>query len=909
MKGDRIQREIADRPAFLNRGWYATGFGLPVAVLAWILLAARLMAEPTSFGSTPAPSLSFERDIRPILKAHCFHCHGEGEKLKGGVDLRLRRFMLTNSESGPVLIPGKSAGSVLLEMVASGKMPKGEKKLTPADTRKIQQWIDSGAPTLRAEPETVPRFFITEEERGFWSFQPIHRPLPPTAVPPSIGTNSIDHFLWKPLHQRVLGFAKPATRSTLIRRVTFDLTGLAPTAEEVDAFVNDASSDAYDRLIERLLASPRYGEKWARHWLDVAGYADSNGGVLADSERPWAWRYRDYVIRSLNADKPWNQFVTEQLAGDELVNPPLGGLKGDDLDKLIATGFLRLAPDPTGDEPADPDVAKNQVIADTLQIVATSLLGVTLQCAQCHDHRYDPIPQTDYYRLRAFFEPAFDWKHWKNPNARLVSLMPTEDRQQADCMEQAALAIDKDATGLHDDLVEEFVQKQLELVPAAMREQVIAARKTPADKRTEEHKRLLREFPTFQDHIILGEINVAGAKRVEEIKKRAAEIRAGTPIDPLVHCLVEEPGKAVETVLFRRGDHHQPGEKIVPGGLTILQSLVKNSASETRFKSTRGTSGRRLMLAKSLTDGSHPLVARVLVNRVWHHYFGAGIVPTLADFGMLGERPTHPELLDWLASEFMSTGWSLKSLHRRILHSVAYRQSSVNPAAQATDPDNRLLGRMRPRRLPSESLRDAMLAIADRMNTNMYGPPVPVAVSPQGQFVVGIQVRNKDGDPAGVNDVGGSEFRRSVYVQVRRSMPVGVMETFDSAGLSPNCEARAVSTVPAQALMFLNDQFVLERSNDLAERLRKERPGDVRKQIDLLWKLLFSAPPSPEELQRSLIYLAEQGETLRAQAAVRAEGKSDSKSKTPAAEPDPSLQALASLCQVLWASNRFLYLD
>ena len=909
MSAYKSHPEVADSPTFLNRACDRTRPGLLASVLAWILLIAGLAVEPPSFGSTPTTPLSFERDIRPILKAHCFHCHGEGEKLKGGVDLRLRRFMLTNSESGSVLVPGNSAESLLLGMVASGKMPKGEKKLSSAETAKIQSWIDSGAPTLRPEPDKVPRFFITEEERNFWSFQPIRRPQPPASIPPSIGSNPIDHFLWEPLHQRGLGFANPAARGTLIRRVTFDLTGLAPTAEEVDAFVNDASSEAYNRLIERLLASPRYGEKWARHWLDVAGYADSNGGVSADSERPWAWRYRDYVIRSLNADKPWDQFITEQLAGDELVNPPLGDLQGDDLDKLIATGFLRLAPDPTGDEPADPDLVKNQVIADTVQIVATSLLGVTLQCAQCHDHRYDPIPQTDYYRLRAFFEPAFDWKHWKNPNARLISLMSAEDRHHASCLEHAAQAIDGDANRLQDDLIEEFVQKQLELVPAAMRGQVIAARKTPADKRTEEHKRLLGEFPTFQDQIILDAINAPGAKRVEEVRKRAAEIRAMKPIDPLVHCLAEEPGKAVETFLFHRGDHQQPAEKVAPGGLTVLQGLANDSALAPCSNSTRRTTGRRLQLAKILTDGSHPLVARVLVNRVWHHYFGTGIVPTLADFGMLGEKPSHPELLDWLASEFMSSGWSLKKLHRRILQSTTYRQSSVNTAAQAVDPDNRLLGRMRPRRLPSESIRDAMLAISHRMNTNMYGPSVPVAVSPQGQFVVGIQVRDKDGDPAGVDGIGGSEFRRSIYVRVRRSMPVGVMETFDSAGLSPNCEARAVSTVPAQALMFLNDHFVIERSTDLAERLRKEHSGDVRKQVDLLWKLLFSAPPSTEELQRSLVYLAEQNETLRAQAAVKTQEKPDLKAKPSAGEPDPSLQALASLCQVLWASNRFLYLD
>jgi hypothetical protein len=293
-----------------------------------------------------------------------------------------------------------------------------------------------------------------------------------------------------------------------------------------------------------------------------------------------------------------------------------------------------------------------------------------------------------------------------------------------------------------------------------------------------------------------------------------------------------------------------------------------------------------------------------MVNRVWHHHFGAGLVATPGDFGRLGERPSHPELLDWLAREFVARGWSLKALHRLMVTSTAYRQSSIHPAALAADPDNRLLGRMRLRRLDSESVRDGLLAVSGRLNETMYGPPVAVAINPQGQVVVGSQNRDGNGDPTGVGGLGGAEFRRSVYVQVRRSMPLGLMETFDTATLTPNCEARAVSTVAPQALMLLNDGFVLERSVDLAGRLRRERPGQVRDQIDLLWRLLFSAPPTPAELERSLLYLAEQTETLRAALASAAPGTAAKD-----APADPSLQALASLCQALLGSNRFLYVE
>jgi hypothetical protein len=807
--------------------------------------------------------------------------------------------MLTNTPSGTVLVPGKPHDSLLWKMVASGEMPKGEKKLTREELARIERWIKKGAPTLRAEPAEAPRFVITEEERAFWSFQPVVAKPPPAVRNRKLAHTPIDKFLLARLEAKRLSFAPPADKSALIRRVTFDLTGLPPTPEAVAAFIADLSTNAYEKVVERLLFSEHYGECWARHWLDVAGYADSNGGTETDSERGWVWRYRDYVIRSLNADKPFDQFITEQLAGDELVSPPYQDLSAEQLDKLIATGFLRLAPDPTGDGPPDANLARNQVIADTVQIVSSSLLGLTVQCAQCHDHRYDPISQADYYRLRAVFEPAFNWKEWKAPSQRLVSLMPKEDRELAACIEHAARVIDEEAKALHDELIEKFVQKQLLLVPEDQREAVMNARRTPGAKRTEEHRKLLREFPTFQDHIILGEIDPEGAKAVAAVRQRASELRSTKPAEPMVHCLTEEPGRSVETFLFYRGDHQQPKQKVTPGELTVLASYATQEIQPTN--ATLRTTGRRLALARSLTSGSHPLTARVLVNRVWHHYFGRGIVATPGDFGALGERPTHPELLDWLAHEFVAQGWSLKSLHRVIVTSAAYRQGTVNRSAQEIDPDNRLLGRMGLRRLDAESVRDSLLAVSGRLNTNMFGPPVPVAVNAQGQVVVGSQNKDGNGDPTGVAGLGGGEFRRSIYVQVRRTMPVGVMETFDPPALSPNCEARPVSTVPPQALMLMNDPFVLERATELAERLRRERPGHVREQIALLWQLLFAADPTEAEMQKSLLYLVEQAETLRPALA----GKKVEAGKS----AEASLQALSTLCQALLGSNRFLYLE
>ena len=857
-----------------------------------------------SGGPKPPARPVFERDIRPILKAHCFHCHGEEEKPKGGVDLRLRRLLLNPADSGPapVMVPGKPSQSPLLAVVKSGEMPKGGKPLSAEQVALIERWIAQGAPTLRPEPAEVPRWTLTEEDRAFWAFQPVGHPEPPRVGPSKSVRTPIDAFLLARLKKEGLRFAPPAGPESLIRRVTLDLTGLPPTPEEVTEFLRDPSDAGYERLVDRLLDSPAYGERWARHWLDVAGYADSNGGVEADSERPWAWRYRDYVIRAFHEDRPFDDFITEQLAGDELLPSVSPDLAGRDLDRLVATGFLRMAPDPTGDGPPEPDLARNQVIADTVQIVSSSLLGMTVQCAQCHDHRYDPIPQVEYYRLRAVFEPAFDWKHWKNPAQRLVSLMPPGDRSMADCVETAAKVHDAEATRLHDELIEKFVQKQLLLVPEARRPAVIGARRTPAAKRTPEQLQLLREFPMFQDHIILGEIDREGANKVEEIRKRAAADRALKPADPMVQALVESKAEPVATVRFHRGDPQQPREAVRPGLLSVM-GLAGLQTDLPETVPGRRTTGRRWELARRLTDRRNPLTARVWVNRLWHQHFGRGLVATPGDFGALGERPSHPELLDWLAADFMDHGWKNKRLHRLIVTSTAYRQGTVNPSAQKKDPDNRLLGRYRLRRLDAESLRDSLLAVSGRLDATRFGPPVPIAVNAQGQFVVGVQKRDGNGDAVGVEAGGTADFRRSLYVKVRRSTPVGVLETFDAPVVNPNCEARPVSTSAPQSLMFLNDGFVLDRSLDLARRLRRECPGDERAQLDRLWRLLFARPPKPVDVERSLKFVRD----LRASLPVPQKPATGNGSDAP--EVSNEERALAALCQVLMGSNRFLHLD
>ena len=870
-----------------------------------LLQTTALIAAVAS--SASATELTFERDVRPILKTHCFHCHGEGESLKGGVDLRLRRLMLTPAEDGAhVMVPGKPDESEMVKLVREGEMPKKGKKLSAAELAVLEQWIAGGARTLREEPADVPKFFITEEERAFWAFQPIARPQAPAVENAARVRTPVDAFVLAKLEELGLQPAAEADSSTLLRRVTLDLTGLPPTPEELDAFLADTAPDAYERAVDRLLASPGYGERWARHWLDVAGYADSNGFTEADSVRPHAWRYRDYVIRSLNADKPWDRFIQEQLAGDELADVDHHHLRGANEDParqelLTATGFLRMAPDGTGDEVPDPKLAQNQVIAETLKIVSSSLLGLTVGCAQCHDHRYDPIAQADYTRLRAIFEPALDWKKWRKPTERLISLYTAEQRAAADAIEAEAKKIDEEAKAMSAKFKDAIFEKRVTELPEELRDKARQARKTPPEKRTDEQKQLFKDHPGVNvDAGSLDLFDQAADKQVKAKRAEGGKLREKKPPEPFVMALTEAGGEPPETFVFHRGDHEQPREKVPPGELMVV-NFTSPAAIASKDPGVH-TTGRRLAYARHLTNGKHPLVARALVNRFWMHHFGRGTVSTPGDLGVQGERPTHPELLDWLASEFMSGGWRLKPLHKLLVTSSVYRQSSRNDASLRQDPENKLLARYPLRRLDAETLRDSMLAVSGKLNPEPFGPPVTIAVDPSGRVVPGKQKKNGNGDPTGVESIGDQEFRRSIYTQVRRKQPLTVLEAFDSPVMTPNCDARARTTVAPQALLLMNDSFVVASASHFAERIRREHPDNASAQVARAWRLLFGITPTDAELGEALRYLAEQSETLRARAAARP-------AKKDAPPPDPQLQSLASLCQALLSTNAFLYLQ
>lgn len=860
----------------------------------------------TAFAEEPR-ELTFERDVRPILKTHCFLCHGEEEKPKGDVDLRLRRFMDKQLDGGArVLVPGKPDASEMVRLIRDGEMPKKGKKVTPAELAIIERWIAQGAKTAKPEPETLaPGPIISEEDRAFWSFKPITRPQPPGVVNAPRVRSPIDLFILSRLREKQLDFAPEADKRTLLRRVTLDLIGLAPTPEEMDAFLADNSPDAYEKVVDRLLASPAYGERWARHWLDVAGYADSNGFAEADSIRPHAWRYRDYVIRSFNADKPWNEFIMEQLAGDELAGVTQADTQAALMDEkrrdqLIATGFLRMAPDGTGDEVPDAKLARNQVIAEEIKVVSSSLLGLTVGCAQCHDHRYDPISHADYYRLRAIFEPAFDWQDWRKPAQRLYSLYTPDERNKANEIEKQAAAIDAEATAMNKKFLDEVFEKEILKLPEADREPYRAARAKAEKDRTPDQKALIKKYPSALALFSLDLYDKALDKKVKDKRAEATKLRGTKPAEGFVMGLVEVKGKVPETKLFYRGDHEQPKQTLQPGEISVIAGPQIEPFKAEKLAS--GSSGRRLAYAKWLTSGKHPLVARVLVNRFWLNYFGRGLANSPADFGTLGERPTHPELLDWLASEFMERGWKLKPLHREMVLSTVYRQSARNDASMKADPDNRLYGRFKLQRLDAEALRDTMLSTAGALNPAPFGPPIAIGRDPAGRILVGNGELDTNGDPIKVTTIGKEFYRRSIYVQVRRKQPVTVLDTFDAPLMSPNCDARNCTTVAPQSLFMMNDVFVLEMARAMAARLRTEVPGDARAQIANAWRLLYGSDPSDAEIVRGLTYLAEQAESLRVFHAA-------AKPVKDAPPPDPQLDALASFCQVLFSSNRFLYVE
>ena len=832
---------------------------------------------------------TFERDVRPIFRAHCFDCHGATEELKGELDLRLVKFLRRGGASGPAIDVGAPATSLLIERIRDGEMPPGNGHVTPDELAVLEAWIADGAPTARPEPDSIGTGLgITPEERSYWAFQPIRRPHVANSEHAGQHLSPIDRLLQQRMPDGMT-FAPEADRATLVKRAYLLLLGMPPTMSDIEHW-RQASDDAwFSRLVDHLLSSPQYGERWGRHWLDVAGYADSEGVTEQDAARNWAWHYRDWVIQAWNDNLSFDQFITSQIAGDEVAGPLSGAPTEWQQRHLAATGFLRMAADGTGSGRDSPG-SRNQVIADTLKIVATSLLGLSLQCAQCHDHRYDPIPQEDYFALRAIFEPALDWNDWQTPQQRLVSLASAQDRARSAEIESDAQRVAEQRSTEQAEFIREELEKQLERVDdETLRAPLREAYDTVSDQRTEEQNRLLATYP-FVRQLSPGSLylyNKEAADRLKSLDKEIAAIRARKPTEQFLRVLRERPGHVPVTHLHFRGDFEQPRQVVAPHALTVAcpeDQLATFPLDDPAFEST----GRRTAFAAWLVDRNNPLVARVFVNRIWMHHFGQGIVVTPSDFGQLGLRPTHPELLDWLADEFLRDG-DIKRLQRAIVLSRAWRQESRTSSASNVDAV-RYYARRRLIRMEAEAIRDRVLSVAQSIDYRMFGEPVPVERDATGQVFADAK-----------------QPRRSLYIDVRRSQPVGLLQTFDAPVMQTNCELRARTTAATQSLMLINGQFILDQAariaNQIVSMVERSNAGIAGSETDRdmesirgAWQIVLARNPEVDENELARTFLARQRRLLQGTDRLP-EGRT------------VEVQALVNLSQMLLASNEFLYIE
>jgi hypothetical protein len=818
-------------------------------------------------------------------------CHG-AEKPKAKLDLRTRAAMLKGGEAGPAVVPGSADKSLVFEMLRKGEMPPKGTKLTADQVALVKSWIDAGAPADGVSTEVVGRK-VTDEDRNFWAFRkPVRPPVPQVRDTGRVRT-PLDAFIVAKLEAKELTLSPDADRATLLRRVTFDIIGLPPSPQEVEAFLADTRPDAYERVVDRLLASPHYGERWGRHWLDAAGYSDSVGGDNDPGQvfpREAMYRYRDYVVRALNEDKPFDRFLTEQLAGDELDDwRSAPAFTPEMREHLIATGFLRTTVDHTTEDELNRPFERYQVLHDMIENVSSNLLGLTVACARCHDHKFDPISQVEYYQLLAVLKPFCNPEQWIQPQKRHlddVSAREKEgidrhnaeiDRQVAELTRQVAALTEPYQKKLHD--------ARLATLPEAIRADTAMAVATAPEKRNAVQQYLAGKLGSLlkvAPEDITRALSDADRGKIAELQARINTHNAGRRSTGKIQAAWEAwQGQPPPAYVFRRGNHVTQGADVQPGVFAVLTDAQTPTLIPPP-KTGAVTSGRRTALARWLTRPEHPLTARVFVNRVWQRYFGSGIVATTDNFGHLGARPTHPELLDYLATEFVQSGWKMKALHRLIVTSTVYRQASAQqPGADTADPGNLLLGRMRLRRLESEAVRDAVLAVSGKLDRTIAGPPVPIEPRADGMVVVPDK-----GLPAP-----SAAWRRSLYLFARRNYNLTLLSVFDQPVMAINCTRRVHSAVPLQSLTLLNDAFMLEQADHFAARVAAAAPATGGR-IEIAFRLAFARKPTPKESASSLALLKKLQDRY-------------AEEKLPPAQAE--LKALARLCHILMCTNEFLY--
>lgn len=825
-----------------------------------------------------------QHDVLPIVLLRCTTCHGARIK-QGGVDLRTPASMRKGGKNGPAMIPGDPDASLMMQRIESEACPPRDlllkffvKRPPASEVKVLRDWIAAGAPTGDVLPDvatTEPDPLVTDEDRQHWAFQP------PVA---RSGAESIDEFILEKLQEKGLEFSPEANRDTLIRRTYLDLIGIPPSLSEWEEWHANEDPNWHRQLVDDLLASPRYGERWGRYWLDLAGYADSEGGTSADPVRQVAWKYRDYVIRSFNNDKPYDTFLMEQIAGDELIDHESASVITEQMvDNLVATGFLRMGMDQTGSRTMNFVPERIGVISDAITVLSEGLMGLTMGCARCHSHKYDPIPHRDYYRFKAIFQGAFDEHDWLTFKNRKLSVDVPERRQTYASMNPPLAAkikkLEKQLKSSVSSLQIELLRQHYPDQSQADRDETLRALRI-ADNNRSQPQRILVEM--LQRVYILPDSEqpapvVKARQVVRNIENQITETRRQMAPPPTIRA-VWDRGEPSPTYILRRGEHNKPGSLVGPGVPSVLTDGRTPFDVRPPFPNGTNRTGRRLAFANWLTQPEHPLTARVIVNRVWYHHFGTGLVKTLENFGAKGDRPSHPELLDWLAVKFVERDWSIKDLHRVMMNSQTYRQSSrITDDRRKADPQNRLLSRMSLRRMDAESLRDSLLAVSGRLDDTAGGPPDTVSV-------------NEDG-LVSVDSTGSNRWRRSIYVQYRRTEIPSMMETFDYPEMGPNCLSRSVSTASPQSLMLMNSEHVHELAASFAARIeaahKDESPESLSARVDTVYRLALSRPPNDAERQLGVDTLKELRKVWK---------------ENPQA-------ALETYCHTILNSGAFLYVD
>ncbi|MCX6378879.1 MAG: PSD1 and planctomycete cytochrome C domain-containing protein [Armatimonadetes bacterium] len=784
-----------------------------------------------------------------ILKQSCLSCHS-GDKPMGNLKLLTRADLIKGGLSGSAINLAKPNESLLLKAVRfQGRQMPPSGKLSIKQIEVLAKWIEQGALWVADKagksipaPNTPPK--VTPETMKFWSFQPVKRPTPPTVKGKSWVKSPIDAFVLQGLESANLTPNPSASKVALLRRATYDLTGLPPTPEETRAFLTDTSTTAYQKVLDRLLASPQYGVKWGRHWLDLVRYAETNS-YERDGHKPNAWRYRDYVIRSFNADKPYDEFVREQLAGDEMPQRTP--------EKIIATGFYRLGL--WDDEPADPKQALFDDLDDIVSTTGQVFLGLTVNCARCHDHKIDPIPQKDYYRMLSFLAGVRRHSYGEG------SMRPIAP--------EAEVKLAHDAIKAHEARMRENMEAIQSITKPAY------ADLSPVEKEEWRNEDTRTQIVQKRVGKILTQESFDRYKTLREARKKMEQFQP--PALDTALCVSEE-GRPRTIHILMRGNPHAEGDEVQPGFPSVL-NFPEPTLPSAPYPDT---SGRRTVLANWIASPKNPMTARVVVNRVWQYHFGRGIVRTPSNFGFQGNRPTHPALLDWLADEFVQDGWKFKTLHRKIMLSATYQMSVRNSAkAYAKDPENDLFWRFDMRRLEAEEVRDSILAANGSLNLQLEGPSIYVKIPDvvlAGQSVPGAGWGNSPND---------QQRRRSTYIYQKRSLATPIIASFDGPETDLSCPLRFSTTQPTQALGMLNSDFINEEAQVFASFVSKSVGSNPTKQVRLALARVMQREPNSKEVERGLRLL----QTLQTK-----------HHRTPE-------ESLKYFCVVALNLNEFLYLE